>query len=561
MKAKLLPAAASAALSLVPLRASYRFALGAAQVAANQGNPTAAWFLFNRVFRTAASPALAVERALAGVRAARLTLNGHGPEAETVSTATEVNATQLAIWETTLRTALDLLDEMWAAGALQHPTPIALDLALETLALAFHPGIQQRAGSPLVESATRTHALLDRPFIREGVRTYLPTTPTPPRDDAATPAPHQPDATTPTPPRDDAATPASTRPQRLLVLADGKDAFIAAAVDRWKSTPGVEVRFQQLKGRDWNLRETLRLRLTNSPTPIPDFLAADLAWADTVLIEWGEAAAARISGMDFPGRLLVRIHRFEAFTVMPQLFNLRKIDSLIFEVDSVRTAWERSMGEAAASVPVAMVPLECRLQQCALPKLGSWSKTLALVGCGSTVKDPAWALEVLARLRAVDPAWRLHLVGDVLTSSLVQSAEERAYVERVHSALARAGDSVSQLGFRTDIPQVLQHVGVILSSSLVEGTHAAVLEGAASKALPVVRDWPHVAAIGGATANFPQEWVVSSPEEAAERILAWDGRLDDAAQEYVLSRWDESVAGPWLDDVVLGRPLSSRRSA
>ncbi|MDO4790919.1 MAG: glycosyltransferase, partial [Buchananella hordeovulneris] len=332
---------------------------------------------------------------------------------------------------------------------------------------------------------------------------------------------------------------------------DGKDAFIKAARTRWENTSGVEVRYHQVDQHDWNLRETLRLRLTGQPTPIPEFLAADLAWADVVVVEWGAAAAARISGMAFPGKLVVRLHRFEAFTVMPLLFNLPGIDHLVFEVAAVREAWQRAVGDAAAGVDAPVIPLECELRHFELPKEGDWRHTLALVGCSSNVKDPQWALDLLALLRERDAHWRLLLVGDVLSSTLTGSPEELRYVERVRAALAVPDCGVEQLGFRTDIPEVLRSVGVIVSSSLVEGTHAAVLEGAASGCLPVVRDWPHVAAIGGARANFPAHWIVDTPQEAAQRILAWDQELDLPARDYVVDRWDSSQAGPLLDSLVL----------
>lgn len=478
-------------------------------------------------------------------------------------------------WEEALKVALDQLDSLHAAGALSSPSREQLALASEALGFAFHAAIQQRIGAPLVESPTLMRSLLDRPFVNDVLRPLrssgIPAAPSTGPDSVnladapPTPITTGPDSLsladapptpvpTPTPaPASTAGSPGSGAPSvhRLLVLVDGRDAFIKAAVERWRANPAVEVRFQQLSGHDWNVQETLRLRMTGSPTPIPDFLANDLAWADTVLVEWGAAAAARISGMDFPGRLLVRIHRFEAFTVMPQLLKLERVDRLIFEVDSVRTAWERATGAAAAGVPVSVVPLECQLQDCVLPKEGDWRHTLALVGCASTVKDPAWALELLAILRERDERWRLLLVGDVLTSKLVNSPEEAAYAAGVSAALEQAGSHVELLGFRSDIPQVLQRVGVLLSTSLVEGTHATVLEGAASGALPVVRDWPQVAGIGGARANFPAEWVVSTPQEAAERILAWGAELDLAARDYVLSRWDASVAGALLDEVVL----------
>ena len=48
-----------------------------------------------------------------------------------------------------------------------------------------------------------------------------------------------------------------------------------------------------------------------------------------------------------------------------------------------------------------------------------------------------------------------------------------------------------------------------------------VVEAAASGAIPVIRDWPQVQAVGGARAVYAEtpDWVVATPQEAAARIL------------------------------------------
>lgn len=53
---------------------------------------------------------------------------------------------------------------------------------------------------------------------------------------------------------------------------------------------------------------------------------------------------------------------------------------------------------------------------------------------------------------------------------------------------------MQSLGYRSDMPEVLRKASVILSSSMVEGVHISVQQGAASGCLPVVRNWPGLAA-------------------------------------------------------------------
>ena len=72
----------------------------------------------------------------------------------------------------------------------------------------------------------------------------------------------------------------------------------------------------------------------------------------------------------------------------------------------------------------------------------------------------------------------------------------------------------------TDVPGALREVGVILSSSVRESFHAALVEGAASRAVPVVRDWPLMRRWDGPGRLFPADWVAADLDAAAHRVHA-----------------------------------------
>jgi hypothetical protein len=85
----------------------------------------------------------------------------------------------------------------------------------------------------------------------------------------------------------------------------------------------------------------------------------------------------------------------------------------------------------------------------------------------------------------------------------------------------------------------------VLSASVRESFHMGLVEGAASAAVPVVRDWPFFP--GAARRLFPQEWVVDGPATAAARILAltqdeqvWR-EAGKAAARHAVERWDWAV--------------------
>jgi glycosyltransferase involved in cell wall biosynthesis len=186
--------------------------------------------------------------------------------------------------------------------------------------------------------------------------------------------------------------------------------------------------------------------------------------------------------------------------------------------------------------------------------------TLGLVGVSAVAKDPRWALEVLRELRKHDERYRLAVVGDLPDREASGSAKQ--YVDQLNRELAELTEAgaVSLLGRSDDVPEVLTGIGVILSTSVRESFHCALVEGTVSGALPVVRDWPFFAGKeNGARTIYPADWIVSTPEEAAQRILAHTSdaeawRQDTAeVSKYALDTWDWSVISPQFDKLFLGR--------
>ena len=80
---------------------------------------------------------------------------------------------------------------------------------------------------------------------------------------------------------------------------------------------------------------------------------------------------------------------------------------------------------------------------------------------------------------------------------------------------------------------------------------------AASAAVPVVRDWPVYAEIGGARRLFPEDWVAPDVAAAAERVLTLSSSGEWSAQgalaaRVVAERFAGETTGDQLRRIVLG---------
>ena len=359
------------------------------------------------------------------------------------------------------------------------------------------------------------------------------------------------------------------RPLRLLVATRANAAFLGEIRQRYGDLPGVELRFLDLAAdpvREPLTRQTGELLTSllgggsSYGAEIERWLRPHLDWADVAFVDWCVATAALFTLVD-PGdtRVVVRLHSFELFTMWPHLVNFARVDDLVFVSEHMRR-FARAVVPALAAAHAPrqhVIPNAMNLHRYRRPKSADARFTLGLVGVGSVAKDPLWALEVLRLLRAHDPRYRLLLVGGMGPGPTESTRRYYARLERGLAEAERSG-AVRRLGHTDDVPAALAEVGVILSTSVRESFHCALAEGAASGAVAAVRDWPFFARYGGARTIYPDDWVVASPERAADRILratatesGWRS-AGEATSRLALATWDWPVVQRLTDALFLG---------
>jgi glycosyltransferase involved in cell wall biosynthesis len=367
------------------------------------------------------------------------------------------------------------------------------------------------------------------------------------------------------------AEPPTDRPLRLLIATSANDNFLRHLLDRYREHPDVEVRYldfttqpslKRILGTDWRVLAT---RMGGDPeyaALVEDLLRPHLDWADTLFLDWCVGPAAMLTTID-PGdtRVIVRLHSYEVFTRWTQLVDFSRIDDLVFVADHVRdlatSLAPQLRGPQAPRMPMLHNAME--LAGFAREKAPDARFNIGLVGVSQVAKDPIWAVDLLRLLRAEDERYRLLLVGGDMDPGTSQATRKyRNRMERVLKPLVASGQ-VLRLGPTDDVAGKLTDIGFVISSSVREGSHVGVMEGAASGAVPVVRDWPFYAGkANSARTLYPDGWVVDTPAEAAHRVLevnTTEGSWADAsklASEYALSTWDWSVVSGDFDELFLG---------
>ena len=248
------------------------------------------------------------------------------------------------------------------------------------------------------------------------------------------------------------------RPVGRLLLLTKSGSHFAGLPARLAESLGVEVRTHALGDFEpaWPVPHSWRMSAQRARAregiapPVPDQARDALAWADQVLVDWcDEAAVAVASALPDDGpELVVRLHSVESLSVPPHFVDWRRVDRLVVVSDHL-AAVTRAVLPQTSDVPTVVLPPYAVpadvLDRSAAGDPES-ERTIAVVGWAQPVKDPIWALDLLARLREVDPSWRLLLVGPWFVEGAGRVGE-RAYADRFHAAAcgSRSGWACTRL--------------------------------------------------------------------------------------------------------------------
>ena len=329
----------------------------------------------------------------------------------------------------------------------------------------------------------------------------------------------------------------AVRPARVVVA--GHDLKFIASIPDHVRAAGAELREDV-----WE----------NRAGPAPERSRELLEWADTVLCEWCLGNAAWYSHNARAGqRIVVRFHRMELDTDFPSEVDLDQVEAMVFVSEHIRDQAAERFGWDGDRLVV--IPNTVDHGRLARPKLPGSDLNLGVVGFVPRRKRLDRALDVLERLRARDPRFRLVVKGRAPWEEqwVWRRRAERRWFEHVYQRVNRAPllrGAVVFEPFGPDVPEFLQKVRFILSTSEHEGHQVGLAEGMGAGAVPVVIDR------AGALDQYPADWVHASTFAAANAIEALvrggDLLAEGRRAVEVSRRWsDEMIMPIWIDTLGL----------
>jgi glycosyltransferase involved in cell wall biosynthesis len=263
---------------------------------------------------------------------------------------------------------------------------------------------------------------------------------------------------------------------------------------------------------------------------------------DVIVAEWlGRNAVEAVAHRAKDQPVIVRMHRFELYRNEWANLDIEAVSTVIAVGEEYRRRLLARTGWPPEKVIVIPNPVD--LDSLDLPKRNEADFTIGMLGVASERKRLDLALDVFEQVLERDDRYRLQ-IKSARPQSLKwvwDSPTERAFARRVDERLQASPlrEVVSWIEPGPDVAGWLQGIGYLLSTSDDESFHLSPAEGAASGAVPIVRNWP------GASEIHPDGFV-GSIDELPDLILGLAGDRDRArrkAREFVRNHYDIEVVG------------------
>ena len=231
-------------------------------------------------------------------------------------------------------------------------------------------------------------------------------------------------------------------------------------------------------------------------------------WGDIVWLEWAnEVAIIATANEGIKGKkVIVRLHGYEVFSEMPKQINWSVVDRLIFVAPNVLNILKNDIPDIERKVKIEMVYNGIDVDKFQL-KERKPGYDIAWIGFINYKKNPVMMLQIMQKLVAIDPRYKIHIAGTF------QIMQYKLYLEYMIKEM-HLESNVAFYGQVGDINSWLQDKNYLLSTSILEGYGYAIMEAMSQGIKPVIHNFY------GAKDFYPREYLFNTVDEAIDKIIS-----------------------------------------
>lgn len=295
--------------------------------------------------------------------------------------------------------------------------------------------------------------------------------------------------------------------KKIALIVQGNNAKFLAPVRQWFSDR-YEVR--EVSGADEpGIREALD-------------------WADLTWVEWVQDVAVAVSKMARCGRLVMRLHSFEAYTSQPADVVWQNVDALLVVAPHVTDILSLRVPDIEKRTTVFVLPNGIDTERFSLSADTARTGRIGFVGQLRHTKNLPLVLQCFAAAHELDPGLTLHLAGEYAGTEL-EITELALYLDHLTHAMGLS-DAVVHHGQVADMPAWLADKDALISASLRESFGYNIGEAMACGVCPAIHNFP------GAGSIYPEELIFNTVSQCRD-ILTKTLPAPQVLRSYALKHW------------------------
>jgi glycosyltransferase involved in cell wall biosynthesis len=246
-------------------------------------------------------------------------------------------------------------------------------------------------------------------------------------------------------------------------------------------------------------------------------------WADVTWFEWCDKILAHASHkLRRTSRVVCRLHRYEAFTDVPQKVNWSFVDTLIPTTHHIQKVLDKYAPSVTEQTDIQVISSTVDIS-CYSFKERESGYNLAYLGYLHHRKNPSLLLQCMHALVQKNDQYHLHVGG------YFQQPVWEYYFEHMLDELALR-DHVTLHGWVDDVKTWLDDKHYLVLPAIHEGNPYSVLEAAARGVRPLIHNF------AGSRELYPASWTFNTPSEFVDHVVN-GSYIPDAYRSYVASHY------------------------
>jgi glycosyltransferase involved in cell wall biosynthesis len=255
----------------------------------------------------------------------------------------------------------------------------------------------------------------------------------------------------------------------------------------------------------------------------PEHMQALMAWSDISWFEWAGNLAQIGTHLPKTCRIVVRLHRYEAYLPWPQQIHWPNVDVLVTVGNSfVIRALEHWVPDIRKQTAIVRIPNGVDVERIPFVRRQR-GKNIAFIANCRMVKNPMFLLQCMYELHQIDPEYHLFIAGRMDDLLLEQYLKHQVRILGLEEV-------VHFDGWVEEISSWLSDKHFLAVTSVIESQGMGALEAMAAGLKPVIHYFP------GAEEIYDKEFLFRTPEEFCGLIVSEDYE-PDVYREFVERRY------------------------